>query len=148
MASVPWAKNLGKQFGEAGAESGERFGDAFTRDASGRLHDQRGRFAKAGTDTGEALGEGITEGAKASVGKLGASLQTSFGNMQMMGAKMSLAITAPLTLFAKQSLHSFSEFEDASAAATVFYGEQVSEIEKFAGTSATSDQACPDTALD
>lgn len=128
------AEGLQTQLGQAGENAGKEFGGKFTRDANGRLRDERGKFVKVGTETGEALGEGISKGAEGSLGQLSARLNKSFGSMQALGAKMSIGITAPLVLLGKQSLNTFSELEDASAAASVFYGDQVAEIEKFASS--------------
>ena len=101
-------------------------------------------LTKAGRDGGQALGDGLGDGvkhgtkiAKAEISTLEAHAQRlgdGFSKMQGMGMKMSLAITAPLVLMGKKSLSSFSEFQDASAAATVFYGDQVSAIKNFAET--------------
>ena len=105
-------------------------------------------LTKAGRDGGQALGDGLGDGvkhgtkiAKAEISTLEAHAQRlgdGFSKMQGMGMKMSLAITAPLVLMGKKSLSSFSEFQDASAAATVFYGDQVSAIANFADTSASA----------
>jgi phage-related protein len=48
-------KDIRDDFGKAGQDGGKSFGDAFTRDAGGRLHDARGRFAK---ELGAAGGDG------------------------------------------------------------------------------------------
>ena len=105
-------------------------------------------LTKAGREGGQALGDGLGDGvkhgtkiAKAEISTLEAHAQRlgdGFSKMQGMGMKMSLAITAPLVLMGKKSLSSFSEFQDASAAATVFYGDQVSAIANFADTSASA----------
>ena len=101
-------------------------------------------LTKAGRDGGQALGDGLGDGvkhgtkiAKAEISTLEAHAQRlgdGFSKMQGMGMKMSLAITAPLVLMGKKSLSSFSEFQDASDAATIFYGDQVSAIKNFAET--------------
>lgn len=105
-------------------------------------------LTKAGKEGGQKLGDGIGDGvkhgtqvAKAEISSLeqqARRMGDGFSKMQGVGMKMSMAITAPLVLFGKKSLENFSEFQDASAAATVFYGDQVSQIEKFADTSASS----------
>ncbi|MER7131261.1 hypothetical protein ABT338_20020, partial [Streptosporangium saharense] len=43
----------------AGSESGDAFADRFTRDASGRLRDERGRFVTEGRSLGEGAGDGF-----------------------------------------------------------------------------------------
>lgn len=101
-------------------------------------------LTKAGREGGQALGDGLGDGvkhgtkiAKAEISTLEAHAQRlgdGFSKMQGMGMKMSLAITAPLVLMGKKSLSSFSEFQDASDAATIFYGDQVSAIKNFAET--------------
>jgi hypothetical protein len=50
---------LGAALGAGGASGGEQF----TRDASGRIRDSRGRFVQAGQVAGDALGDGFTRGA-------------------------------------------------------------------------------------
>ncbi len=105
-------------------------------------------LTKAGKEGGQKLGDGIGDGVKQGTQVAKAELTTlesqtkrmgeGFSKMQGMGMKMSMAITAPLVLFGKKSLANFSEFQDASAAAAVFYGDQVSQIEKFSQTSASS----------
>jgi hypothetical protein len=102
------------------------------------------QMAQAGANGGLAAGDGLADGfrsgsdrAKKEISSLedrAKRIGDGFGKMQGIGAKMSLGITTPLVLFAKKSLDTFSELEDASAAASVFYGEQVVEIEKFAAT--------------
>jgi len=101
-------------------------------------------MAQAGTNGGKAAGAGLADGVRAGADKAKGELSTledrakrigdGFGKMQGIGAKMSIGVTAPLVLFAKQSLDTFSQLQDASAAASVFYGDQVAEIEKFASS--------------
>jgi hypothetical protein len=101
-------------------------------------------MAQAGANGGKAAGAGLADGVRVGADKAKGELSSledrakrigdGFGKMQGIGAKMSIGLTAPLVLFAKKSLDTFSELEDASAAASVFYGEQVVEIEKFAAT--------------
>ncbi|GAA4439366.1 hypothetical protein [Phytohabitans houttuyneae] len=50
------------EFGRAGSAAGREFGDAFTRDASGRLRTADGRFATEGARLGGSLGRGISRG--------------------------------------------------------------------------------------
>ena len=101
-------------------------------------------LTKAGKEGGQKLGDGIGDGvkhgtqvAKAEISSLeqqARRMGDGFSKMQGVGMKMSMAITAPLVLFGKKALSSFSEFQDASDAATVFYGDQVSAIKNFAET--------------
>ena len=51
----------------AGGESGRGFADRFTRDARGRLHDERGRFVSDGLDLGDTFGRGFTRAATEAV---------------------------------------------------------------------------------
>ncbi len=103
---------------------------------------------RAGREGGKAVGDGLSEGvgrgSKEAVKEINAledrakKMGKSFGSMQSAGAKMSLSMTAPLVLIGKQSLDAFSQLQDASAAASVFYGDQVQEIEKWSSQSAKS----------
>ncbi len=100
------------------------------------------QMAQAGANGGKVAGAGLADGVRIGSDKAKAELSTledrakrigdGFGKMQGLGAKMSIGLTAPLVLFAKKSLDTFSQLQDASAAASVFYGDQVVEIEKFA----------------
>lgn len=100
------------------------------------------QMAQAGSNGGKAAGAGLADGVRVGADKAKAELSTledrakrigdGFGKMQGLGAKMSIGITAPLVLIGKKSLDTFSQLQDASAAASVFYGDQVAEIEKFA----------------
>lgn len=103
------------------------------------LQDQ---MAQAGTNGGKAAGAGLADGVRVGADKAKGELSSledrakrigdGFGKMQGLGAKMSIGITAPLVLIGKKSLDTFSQLQDASAAASVFYGDQVAEIGKFA----------------
>lgn len=105
------------------------------------LQDQ---MAQAGANGGKAAGAGLADGVRVGADKAKGELSSledrakrigdGFGKMQGIGAKMSIGLTAPLVLFAKKSLDTFAKLQDASDAASVFYGEQVVEIEKFAAT--------------
>jgi hypothetical protein len=106
------------------------------------------QMAQAGDNGGKAAGDGLADGVRSGSDRAKKELSSledrakrigdGFGKMQSVGAKMSLGITAPLVLLGKQSLDAFSEFQDASAAAAVFYGDQVTEIETFSEQSAKS----------
>lgn len=50
------------EFGRAGRDAGDEFGRGFTRDASGRLRDERGRFVSEGRRLGDGAGEGFRDG--------------------------------------------------------------------------------------
>jgi hypothetical protein len=52
--------NLPAAAGEAGRSAGREFADGFTRDASGRLHDARGRFVSEFGGMGAAATEGLS----------------------------------------------------------------------------------------
>jgi hypothetical protein len=103
---------------------------------------------RAGENGGRAVGDGLADGVRLGSDRAKKELSSledrakrigdGFGKMQGLGAKMSLGITAPLTILGKQSLDAFSEFQDASAAATVFYGDQVAQLDTFAEQSAKS----------
>lgn len=122
---------------------------AEVRAASGKAKDDiESDLAKAGKEGGQKLGDGLGDGVKAGTRVAKAEISSleqhaqrmsqGFSVMQGVGIKMSMAITTPLTLFAKKSLKNFSDFEDAASAASVFYGDQVKEIEKFSQTSAAA----------
>lgn len=102
------------------------------------------QMAQAGANGGKAAGAGLADGVRVGADKAKGELTSledrakrmgdGFGKMQGIGAKMSIGVTAPLAFFAKKSLDTFSQLQDASAAASVFYGDQVTEIEKFAAS--------------
>ena len=48
---------------QGGKKAGDEFAKAFTKDANGRLHDERGRFVRAGREAGEAVADGAEDGA-------------------------------------------------------------------------------------
>jgi len=50
------------EFGRAGGDAGQEFGRRFTRDANGRLRDERGKFVAEGTQLGAATGRGFDRG--------------------------------------------------------------------------------------
>jgi len=53
----------------AGGQAGGAFGDQFTRDANGRLHDQRGRYISEGALAGRSYGLGFGGGLGETFGK-------------------------------------------------------------------------------
>ncbi|MEM8602626.1 MAG: phage tail tape measure protein, partial [Cyanobacteria bacterium P01_H01_bin.121] len=46
----------------AGSQAGGEFGDAFTKDAQGRLRDAKGRFVTAGSQAGQGFSDGFSRG--------------------------------------------------------------------------------------
>lgn len=65
------ARSLGGNWQRQGGEAGRAFGDGFTRDAQGRLHDQFGRYTAesrhAGGDAGDAFGGSFARNANRSL---------------------------------------------------------------------------------
>jgi hypothetical protein len=56
------ANDLKRSVERTGDETGQAWGQGFTRGADGRLRDARGRFVKIGQDLGADLGKGMSEG--------------------------------------------------------------------------------------
>ncbi|MGV9779823.1 hypothetical protein ACWDS7_48475, partial [Streptosporangium sp. NPDC003464] len=55
-------EDVRRDFERSGGESGDAFGRRFTRDAQGRLRDERGKFVSEGEKLGEGLGDGAAKG--------------------------------------------------------------------------------------
>lgn len=70
------ASALFRQLAGLGGESGRAFGDSFTRDASGRLRDSRGRFVAAGQEAGRDVDRGL----RASLNETDRGLLRNLGN--------------------------------------------------------------------
>lgn len=84
---------------KGGKRAGDEFAKAFTRDANGRLHDERGRFVASGRQAGEAIAEGAEEGADQGGGKggiFGRLLESGKGAALGLAAGAGLAIGAAL----------------------------------------------------
>jgi phage-related protein len=60
-----------KEFRLAGGAAGTEFGGSFSRDASGRLRDERGRFVAEGRRLGDGAGGGFNSGFGSKMGELG-----------------------------------------------------------------------------
>ena len=56
------AQRLSREMGRSGSDGGREFGEGFTRDANGRLHDSRGRFVRAGRELGRSTAGGFSLG--------------------------------------------------------------------------------------
>lgn len=54
-----FGRDLKSQVSKQGRDAGQEFGKQFSRDAQGRLRDERGRFAAEGSKLGEALDKGF-----------------------------------------------------------------------------------------
>jgi hypothetical protein len=69
-------RDVEKDFDGAGRAGGRSFGDAFSRDANGRLHDARGRFVReledAGSEAGDKSGKSFSSRFAAAFRKIGA----------------------------------------------------------------------------
>jgi hypothetical protein len=121
-----------------------------TKDAGAKMEkglgDAGGKAGKkAGTELGKGLEKGAGDGAKKAgdkveremekAGKASASkFSGAFDKMNSVGNKMTVGITLPAILAAKTAYTAFADFQDASAAAGQFYGEQSKAIEAFGAT--------------
>jgi hypothetical protein len=114
-------------------------------EAGGTLEQEIGQAGRSG---GRAAGEGIADGVQRGTSEAKRELQSledrakkmgdSFGRMQGFGAKMSMAVTAPLMALGTMAVRTFSSYEDARDAAAIFFGDQISHLETLEGKAATS----------
>lgn len=76
-------KDVRDSFNKAGGDGGKAFGDAFTRDANGRLHDANGKFAReleaGGSDGGRRAGNRFASAFSGSFRRLGPLLGRALG---------------------------------------------------------------------
>ena len=64
-------EDVRRDFEKTGGESGDAFGRRFTRDANGRLRDERGKFVSEGEKLGEGIGDGASRGFARKIGGSG-----------------------------------------------------------------------------